>query len=90
MLVSLFPLGQLVATRNVVDSVPQGEILKALARHTKGDWGDLDAEDKELNDLAVLQGSRLLSSYKTESGVKFWIITECDRSYTTVLFPEDY
>ena len=90
MLVSLFPIGQLVATRNAVGSVPQGEILKALARHTKGDWGDLDPEDKQLNDMAVLQGSRLLSSYKTESGVKFWIITECDRSYTTVLLPEDY
>jgi len=62
----------------------------ALQRHVRGDWGNLDDEDKQANEDALHRGSRLLSSYQTSQNVKFWIITEADRSVTTVLLPEDY
>lgn len=61
-----------------------------MRRHAKGDWGDLDVEDLQANDAALKSGGRLVSSYRTESGTKFWIITEADRSATTVLLPEEY
>ena len=55
-----------------------------------GDWGDLDNEDKQENELSLKEGYRLLSAYKKEGLPKIWIITEADRSATTVLFPEEY
>lgn len=60
-----------------------------LARHIHGDWGDLPVEDQTANELALLTGSRLLSSYDLPGG-KVWIITEADRSVTTILLPDDY
>ena len=59
-------------------------------RHVVGDWGDLCAEDKQVNDQAVVGGMRILSAYQAANGTKFWIITEADRRTTTVLLPEDY
>jgi len=56
----------------------------------KGDWGDLSAEDKQLNDEAVQDGSRILSAYTTAKGAKVWVITEPDRSATTILLPDEY
>jgi hypothetical protein len=85
-----FSLGQIVATPNALAHIPNPEILRALARHHQGDWGALDAEDKEANDQALTSGNRLLSAYVSESGTRFWIITEHDRSVTTILLPEDY
>lgn len=85
-----FPLGRLLATPNALAQIPPPEITEALGRHHSGDWGSLCQEDKEANDAALIQGARLLSAYHTRSGTKFWIITEADRSVTTVLFPEDY
>jgi hypothetical protein len=70
--------------------VPNLEILAALKRHQAGDWGEVGAEDGEANDSALVEGARLLSVYRTATGIKFWIITEADRSSTTVLMPEDY
>jgi hypothetical protein len=61
-----------------------------MARHVSGDWGELDDEDKQSNEEALKDGSRLLSAYLDRNNVKFWIITEADRSATTVLLPEDY
>ena len=61
----------------------------ALYRHSVGDWGDLDDEDKASNDAAVKDGGRLLSAYMVDDRT-IWIITEADRSVTTMLFPEDY
>jgi hypothetical protein len=84
------PLGMLVATPNALANVSSEEIQRALQRHVSGDWGELDAEDKKANDEALQSGERLLSAYKTATGTKFWIITEADRSVTTVLLPEDY
>jgi hypothetical protein len=87
---SKFLLGQIVATPNALNSVPDNEIKAALQRHVRGDWGNLDEEDKQANEDALHRGGRLLSSYLTGQNVKFWIITEADRSVTTVLLPEDY
>jgi len=85
-----FSLGQIVATPHVLTAVHSEEILKALSRHVRGDWGTLDAEDLQSNERALRFGGRLFSSYHSSQNVKFWIITECDRSVTTVLLPEDY
>lgn len=85
-----FPLGRIVATPTALNSVPNDEILRAIQRHHAGDWGDVCPEDRGSNDQSLLDGSRLLSAYHTTAGVKFWIITEWDRSATTILLPEDY
>ena len=85
-----FPLGQTVATPNALEHLSQVDVVLGLARHQAGDWGELCEEDRNHNDQALAEGSRLLSVYHTSHGVKFWIITEWDRSVTTVLLPEDY
>jgi hypothetical protein len=87
---TLVPLGMIVATPNALANVSSEEIQRALQRHVTGDWGELDAEDKKANDEALQTGERLLSAYKSATGTKFWIITEADRSSTTILLPEDY
>ena len=85
-----FPFGQLVSTANALDRVSAEDMKAALDRHGMGDWGDLTPEDRRTNDDALNEGSRLLSSYKSSGGETFWIITEWDRSATTILLPEDY
>lgn len=82
-----FPIGQLVATRGIVDSCI--EVLSLIGRHIKGDWGDLDDEDKQANQRALIDGGRLFSAYVVDER-KVYIITEADRSSTTVLFAEEY
>jgi hypothetical protein len=85
-----FSLGHVVATPNALAAIPNDEVQNALSRHVRGDWGTLDAEDLNANERALRSGGRLFSSYHSSQNVKFWIITECDRSATTVLLPEDY
>jgi len=85
-----FAPGQIVATSNVVRQLPEYEVQRALARHLAGDWGDCCPEDVDANTVALEAGDRLFSVYHTADGIKFWIITEADRSATTVLLPEDY
>lgn len=85
-----FPPGRLVATPGVLESVPREELLNAYSRHLCCDWGDLCSQDKQMNDWAVKNGARLLSAYQSSGGVRFWIITEADRSCTTLLLPEEY
>ena len=85
-----FSLGQVVATPNALAAIPDDEVQNALSQHVRGDWGTLDAEDLNANERALRSGGRLFSSYHSSQNVKFWIITECDRSVTTVLLPEDY
>ncbi len=85
-----FPLGQTVITRNALARLQAEDVYQALARHARGDWGDLDPEDVAENELSITEGCRLLSAYTDRNGMKFWIITEWDRSVTTVLMPEDY
>lgn len=88
----LFKLGRLLATPGAAEALrASGESPWAfLGRHLVGDWGDLCDEDKRLNDIAVLDGTRLLSAYKTATGQKLWIITEADRTATTILLPDEY
>jgi len=85
-----FPLGRIVATSNAATTLSQSDILTALSRHAKCDWGDLCDDDKLMNELALADGTRLVSSYTDAKGTKFWIITEADRTETTILLPEDY
>ena len=88
----LFPLGQVVATPGALASLTtnQVDIKTLLQRHASGDWGDVCEEDRASNDNALKQGDRLLSSYLLSDACKIWVITEWDRSVTTVLLPEDY
>lgn len=83
-------IGRLVATPNVLSHVPHEEMLTALKRHVCHDWGEVDPEDRKANNEACRHGFRVLSAYRTVGGVRFWIITEADRSSTCVLLPEDY
>ena len=84
------PLGRLMITPGALAALAEADVVRALGWHARGEWGDLCPEDWRANDQALKLGSRLLSSYRSFSGVKFWIITECDRSATTVLLPEEY
>jgi len=86
-----FTLGRTVATPGALAALEQAGVSPAtlLARHHGGDWGDLCPEDAAANDQALEEGSRLFSSYKVGDG-KVWVITEADRSATTVLLPQDY
>lgn len=85
-----FDLGTIVATSNALRQLPQYEIQRALARHRAGDWGDCCPEDAQANDAALSTGGRLLSVYHSADQIRFWLITEADRSATTVLLPADY
>lgn len=85
-----FSPGRLVATPNALDHISGTDIQAAIRRHLSGDWGEVGSEDRQTNDEALQRGGRLLSVYRTPEKVAFWIITEHDRSVTTVLMPEDY
>lgn len=91
-----FKLGQMVATRRVADRMADDEafagfVNKSLNRYMRGDWGETCGEDSKMNDSAVKNGDdRILASYIDSNGCKIWIITEWDRSATTILFPDEY
>ena len=87
-----FPLGRVVATPGALAALTQAgaDPRRLLARHARGDWGDLDAEDRAANERAIATGERLLSAYRLPSGDRVWIITEADRSSTCLLLPEEY
>lgn len=89
---SKMPLGQLAATPGALQALAASGETPAvfLDRHVSQDWGEVSAEDRRLNDEAVKLGERILSAYRTIRGVKIWIITEADRSVTTILLPEEY
>jgi hypothetical protein len=84
-----FAPGRLTVTTHVQLHVTRKEILAALRRHLRGDWGELDLQDHQSNEAALRDGARLLSAYRTKRGVRFWVVTEWDRSATTVLVPAD-
>jgi hypothetical protein len=90
----LFPLGRVLITAAADAALAargQSAIVQTvLSRHRLGDWGDLCEEDRLANDDAVQTGERLLSAYRFPDGFRLWVITEADRSYTTVLLPDDY
>ena len=88
-------LGRLLMTRGVNDLVAEDEafakfVMSSLTRHRSGDWGNLTDEDKQENELSLKAGYRLLSAYEANGLPKIWIITEADRSVTTILFPDEY
>jgi len=87
-----FQPGRIVATPGALAALEaSGEVpVGYLARHIAGDWGDVDEHDRRENELSLVHGFRLLSAYTLISGTKIWIITEADRSVTTVLLPEEY
>jgi hypothetical protein len=90
---SRFPAGQLVMTASVAELVQQGQLNPRayLRRHLSGDWGDLDDGDRQRNDAALKSGdNRLFSSYQVRPDLTLWIITEWDRSVTTLLLPSEY
>ena len=88
--IARFRLGHIVSTPNALAHLTQEDILHGIQRHQAGDWGDVCAEDRQANDQALVKGTRILSVYHAGNGTRFWIITERDRSVTTVLLPEDY
>jgi hypothetical protein len=87
-----FKLGQIVATPGALEalSISGQSPWDFLARHVQGDWGEVDAEDKQSNEQALSDGSRLLSAYTTKAGDRIWIITEADRSSSCLLTPDEY
>jgi hypothetical protein len=93
-----FALGQIVATHGALDSVPLARMNDGLSRHVRGDWGTVCAEDGERNTEATREGLRIVSAYPIDPSKPargygsnvFWIITEADRSATTILLPDEY
>lgn len=88
----LFPLGQVVATPGALEALEQaGQTPQEfLIRHVAGDWGNMDEQDRQENERALVQGTRLFSAYETARNVRIWVITEWDRSATTLLLPSEY
>lgn len=87
-----FSPGSIVATPGALAALEASgdDPMAYLVRHIAGDWGDVDEQDRRENELSLVHGLRLLSAYTLNSGAKIWIVTEADRSVTTVLLPEEY
>ena len=87
-----FRLGRLVATPGALAALKQANShpIALLVRHMRGDWGELDDEDRMQNEVCLIAGMRLLSSYTLETNRTVWVITEADRSVTTILLPQEY
>lgn len=92
-----FSLGQIVATPGALEALEKAgqTAIEFLQRHARGDWGEVCDEDRQANDQSLIEGSRILSAYRTSLGEKLWIITEAvddsgSRSATTILLPSEY
>jgi len=92
-----FDLGQILATPGALEALQESGQTPAffLSKHSRGDWGEVCASDAQLNDQALVDGSRLLSAYRTLKGTRIWIITEAaddegHRACSTALLPEEY
>jgi len=85
-----FDLGQLLITPTAQETLHPDDTLAALGRHARGDWGDCCPEDRQENEFSLPRRLRLFSVYHDRNDTKFWIITEADRSATTILLPDDY
>ena len=85
-------LGRIVATPNALRALEEANQVpeEFLARHQSGDWGEVGAEDWKENELSVKKGFRVMSVYTLSTGKKIWVITEADRSATTLLLPDEY
>ena len=89
---ALFPLGQIVATPGALRALQKAEQAHDvfLDRHVDGDWGEVPEADKQENEFSVEHGFRILSAYTTSAGDRIWILTEADRSATTIMLPSEY
>ena len=87
-----FALGQVVSTPGALEAMANAgqDGRELLARHSRGDWGELCDSDKQANDRAIEAGERILSAYTLRTGTKLWVITEADRSSTCILLPDEY
>ena len=87
-----FPLGQIIATPGALRALVEvgQNTMKSVRRHQSGDWGDLSEQDRQENELSLQQGFRLLSAYQTANGERIGVVTEADRSATTLLLPKEY
>lgn len=87
-----FHLGQVVATPGGLAALEESRqsATEFLSRHANGDWGEVCESDRQENEFSLMHGFRLLSTYTLRSGVKIWVISEADRSSTTILLPEEY
>ena len=92
MTIARFPMGQIVATPGALQALEEASESPAalLKRHLIGDWGELSDEDRQENERSVSDGCRILSAYTLSTGIRIWIITEADRSATTLLLPSEY
>lgn len=88
--VAVFDVGILAITPRASQQIQEDDLFDCFVRHMAGDWGEVDDEDRRANDEALETGRRVLSAYTDRYGSGFWIITEADRSTTTILLPEDY
>jgi hypothetical protein len=88
----VFELGQIVATPGALAALKKAgqQPGEFLTRHVNREWGDLSDEDRKENDYSLEHGFRVFSSYRSNAGDKLWVITEADRSATTLLLPEEY
>ena len=86
----IFELGNLYVTPGVIEKIKPVEVFQSIDRHRVGDWGVVVEDDRLANEEALLHGMRIFSVYYDSKETKFWIITEADRSATTVLLPEEY
>ena len=88
----LFMLGRIVATPGALDAMSRSSqsVGEFLAKHARGEWGELDAFDTQANSAAIRDGSRILSSYTTRQNEVIWVITEADRTSTCLLLPCEY
>jgi hypothetical protein len=85
-----FPLGRIVMTAGAVERLSFSSIATALLRHARADWGDVNDASRRENERGLKYGMSLLSVYRDWHGIAFWVMTEADRSATTVLLPDDY
>ena len=90
MFVQKFELGQVLITPGAHDALNLKDAADCLVRHASGDFGDMCEEDKAYNQEALEIGGRIMSAYRDQNDTKFWIITEHDRSATTILLPSEY
>jgi len=85
-----FDLGTVLITKHALRQICEGDLFRSFIRYSMGDWGELPDQDRRANEKSLGTGGRLFASYTDRNGRRFWIITEADRSVTTLLLPEDY
>lgn len=85
-----FDLGFIYITTAALRALEVDDCIAAWKRHAGGDWGEISEDDRRANEIALVEDLRILSAYTDRHGTRFWIITEADRSTTTILLPDDY